>query len=45
MKEISEGNFEIYIFILKSDEIGELVVNVNRMVKSLKEFIENEKKL
>ena len=43
VKEISEGNFEIHIPISKSDEIGELAANVNRMAKSLKESIENEK--
>ncbi|HDR7705395.1 TPA: HAMP domain-containing histidine kinase [Bacillus thuringiensis] len=44
VKEISDGNFEIHIPILKNDEIGELAANVNRMAKSLKESIENEKK-
>ena len=43
LKEISDGNFEIHIPILKNDEIGELAANVNRMAKSLKESIENEK--
>lgn len=43
VKEISNGNFEIHIPISKHDEIGELATNVNRMVKSLKEAIENEK--
>lgn len=43
VKEISDGNFEIHIPILKNDEIGELAANVNRMAKSLKESIENEK--
>lgn len=45
VKKISDGNFEIHIPISKSDEIGELAANVNRMAKSLKESIENEKKL
>ncbi|HDR7164812.1 TPA: HAMP domain-containing protein, partial [Bacillus cereus] len=44
VKKISDGNFEIHIPISKSDEIGELAANVNRMAKSLKESIENEKK-
>ncbi|MED3087592.1 sensor histidine kinase [Bacillus toyonensis] len=44
VKEISNGNLEIHIPISKSDEIGELATNVNRMAKSLKESIENEKK-
>ncbi|KAA0742420.1 sensor histidine kinase [Bacillus sp. AY3-1] len=44
VKEISNGNFEIHIPISKNDEIGELAKNVNRMAKSLKESIENEKK-
>ena len=43
VKKISDGNFEIHIPISKSDEIGELAANVNRMAKSLKESIENEK--
>lgn len=43
LKEISNGNFEIHILISKNDEIGELAANVNRMAKSLKESIENEK--
>ena len=42
VKEISEGNFEIHIPISKSDEIGELAANVNRMAKSLKESIEKK---
>ncbi|OTX97463.1 sensor histidine kinase [Bacillus wiedmannii] len=44
VKEISNGNLEIHIPISKNDEIGELATNVNRMAKSLKESIENEKK-
>ncbi len=44
VKQISSGNFEIHIPISKNDEIGELAANVNRMAKSLKESIENEKK-
>jgi len=44
VKEISSGNLEIHIPISKNDEIGELAANVNRMAKSLKESIENEKK-
>ncbi|MGE6362723.1 sensor histidine kinase [Bacillus paramycoides] len=44
VKEISNGNLEIHIPISKSDEIGELATNVNRMAQSLKESIENEKK-
>ncbi|PGB55735.1 sensor histidine kinase [Bacillus anthracis] len=44
VKEISKGNFEVYIPISKHDEIGELATNVNRMAKSLKESVENEKK-
>ncbi|PEW73957.1 sensor histidine kinase [Bacillus cereus] len=44
VKEISNGNLEIHIPISKNDEIGELAANVNRMAKSLKESIENEKK-
>ncbi|MGN4532301.1 ATP-binding protein [Bacillus cereus group sp. MYBK257-2] len=44
VKEISNGNFEVHIPISKNDEIGELATNVNRMAKSLKESIENEKK-
>ncbi|PER31860.1 sensor histidine kinase [Bacillus cereus] len=44
LKEISNGNLEIHIPISKNDEIGELAANVNRMAKSLKESIENEKK-
>ncbi|HDR8210697.1 TPA: HAMP domain-containing protein, partial [Bacillus cereus] len=44
VKEISSGNLEIHIPISKNDEIGELAKNVNRMAKSLKESIENEKK-
>lgn len=44
VKEISKGNFEVHIPILKNDEIGELATNVNRMAKSLKESVENEKK-
>lgn len=43
VKEISNGNLEIHIPISKNDEIGELAKNVNRMAKSLKESIENEK--
>lgn len=43
VKEISKGNFEVYIPISKHDEIGELATNVNRMAKSLKESVENEK--
>ena len=43
MKEISSGNLEIHIPISKNDEIGELAANVNRMAKSLKESIDNEK--
>ena len=43
VKEISSGNLEIHIPISKNDEIGELAKNVNRMAKSLKESIENEK--
>ena len=43
VKEISNGNFEVHIPISKNDEIGELATNVNRMAKSLKESIENEK--
>lgn len=43
VKQISSGNFEIHIPISKNDEIGELAANVNRMAKSLKESIENEK--
>ena len=35
----------IHILISKNDEIGELAANVNRMAKSLKESIENEKKI
>ncbi len=44
VKQISSGNLEIHIPISKNDEIGELAANVNRMAKSLKESIENEKK-
>ncbi|AXY08944.1 sensor histidine kinase [Bacillus thuringiensis LM1212] len=44
VKEISNGNFEVHIPISKNDEIGELATNVNRMAKSLKESVENEKK-
>ncbi|PGD79320.1 sensor histidine kinase [Bacillus wiedmannii] len=44
VKEISNGNLEIHIPISKNDEIGELATNVNRMAKSLRESIENEKK-
>ncbi len=44
VKEISNGNLEIHIPISKSDEIGELATNVNRMAKNLKESIENEKR-
>ncbi|OFD81315.1 two-component sensor histidine kinase [Bacillus mycoides] len=44
VKEVSNGNLEIHIPISKNDEIGELATNVNRMAKSLKESIENEKK-
>ncbi len=44
VKEIRNGNFEVYIPISKNDEIGELATNVNRMAKSLKESVENEKK-
>ncbi|MGG0705863.1 sensor histidine kinase [Bacillus paramobilis] len=45
VKEISNGNLEIHhIPISNNDEIGELATNVNRMAKSLKESIENEKK-
>lgn len=44
VKEISNGNFEIHIPISKNDEIGEVATNVNRMAKSLKESIENEKR-
>lgn len=43
VKEISNGNLEIHIPISKSDEIGELAKNINRMVKSLNESIENER--
>ena len=32
-----------YIYLFQNDEIGELAKNVNRMAKSLKESIENEK--
>ncbi|WP_142344271.1 sensor histidine kinase [Bacillus cereus] len=44
LKEISNGNLKIHIPISKNDEIDELATNVNRMAKSLKESIENEKK-
>ncbi|HHT7190749.1 TPA: HAMP domain-containing sensor histidine kinase, partial [Bacillus cereus] len=44
LKEISNGNLEIHIPSSKNDEIGELATNVNRMAKSLKKSIENEKK-
>ncbi|MBJ8050601.1 HAMP domain-containing histidine kinase [Bacillus cereus] len=44
VKEISNGNLEIHIPISKNDEIGELAKNINRMVKSLNESIENERK-
>ena len=43
VKEIRNGNFEVYIPISKKTTIGELAANVNRMAKSLKESIENEK--
>ena len=43
VKEISKGNLEVYIPVLKNDEIGELATNINGMAGSLKESIEKEK--
>lgn len=44
VKQISKGNLEVHIPVLKSDEIGELATNINGMAESLKESIEKEKR-
>ncbi|WP_179865992.1 sensor histidine kinase [Bacillus pseudomycoides] len=43
VKQISKGNLEVRIPVLKSDEMGKLATDINGMVKSLKESIEKEK--